>query len=72
MKLENLCHLKFIFMPGVFWKASLALKNTKVSITSRERQWDKIPQSRLRAACDGFIGRLKTIICGKGGQFEQI
>lgn len=36
------------------------------------REWDKIPQSHFRAACDGFIGRLKAIVRAKGGQFEQI
>lgn len=36
------------------------------------REWAKIPQSHLRAACDGFIGRLKAIIHAKGDQFEQI
>ena len=35
-------------------------------------QWDKIPQSHFRAACGGFIGRLKVIIHTKGGQCEQI
>lgn len=35
------------------------------------RQWNKIPQSHFRAACDGFIGRLKAIIRAKGGHFEQ-
>lgn len=36
------------------------------------REWAKIPQSHFRAACDGFVGRLKAIIRAKGGQFEQI
>ena len=36
------------------------------------RQWDKIPQSHFRSACDGFIDHLKAIIRAKGGQFEQI
>ena len=36
------------------------------------RQWDKIPQSHFRAACDGFIDRLKAIIRAKVGQLEQI
>ena len=36
------------------------------------REWAKIPQSNIRAACDGFIGRLKAIIRAKGDQFEQI
>ena len=35
------------------------------------RQWDKIPQSHFRAACDGLTDRLKAIIRAKGGQFEQ-
>ena len=29
------------------------------------REWVKIPQSNIRAACDGFIGRLKAIIRAK-------
>ena len=36
------------------------------------RQWDKIPQSHFRAACDDVIDSLKAIIRAKGGQFEQI
>ena len=34
------------------------------------REWAKIPQSNIRAACDGFIGRLKAIIRAKDDQFE--
>lgn len=40
--------------------------------TALRREWAKIPQSHFRAACDGFVGRLKAIIRAKGGQFEQI
>ena len=36
------------------------------------RQWHKTPQSHFRAAYDGFIDRLKAIVCAKDGQFEQI
>ena len=36
------------------------------------REWAKIPQSNIRTACDGFIGRLKAIIRVKADQFEQI
>lgn len=35
------------------------------------REWAHIPQSHLRAACDGFIGRLKAIIQAKGGHIEN-
>ena len=61
-------------VPWVFWKAKLALKNTKVSITSKKalrRQWNKIPQSHFRAACDGFIDRVKAIIRAKGGHSNK-
>lgn len=40
--------------------------------TALRREWAKIPQSHFRAACDGFVCRLKAIIRTKGGQFEQI
>ena len=36
------------------------------------RKCAKIPQSNIRAACEGFIGRLKAIIRAKSYQFEQI
>lgn len=35
------------------------------------REWSKIPQSHFRAACDGFVGRLKAVIRAKGAQFEK-
>lgn len=35
------------------------------------REWAKIPQSHLRAACDAFIDRLKAIIRAKGGHIEN-
>lgn len=36
------------------------------------REWAKIPQSQLRAACDGFVSRLKAIIKAKGGHIENL
>ena len=52
-------------------ESRVLIRNTKVPTTLRG-EWTKIPQNHLRAACNGFIGRLKTIIRTKYGQFEQI
>ncbi|CAK9825624.1 Transposable element Tc3 transposase [Anthophora retusa] len=35
------------------------------------REWKKIPQTHLRAACDSFFHRLDEIIRAKGGYIEQ-
>ena len=35
------------------------------------REWAKIPQNHLRAACDGFLGRLKAIIRAKGDHIKN-
>ena len=35
------------------------------------REWAKIPQNHFRAACDGFIGRLKAIIRAEGEHIEN-
>lgn len=35
------------------------------------REWNRIPQSHLRAACDAFVERLDAIIRAKGGHIEQ-
>lgn len=35
------------------------------------REWAKIPASHIRAACDSFFDRLKTIVKVKGGHIEQ-
>lgn len=42
-----------------------ALKN------NLRREWAKIPQSHVRAACDAFITRLDSIVRAKGGYIEQ-
>lgn len=34
------------------------------------REWAKVPQVHLRAACDSFIGRLKAIVAAGGGHIE--
>lgn len=34
------------------------------------REWDRIPQGHIRAACDAFIRRLRAIIRAKGEQIE--
>lgn len=35
------------------------------------REWKRIPQTHLRAACDAFVGRLEAVIRAKGGHIEQ-
>lgn len=34
------------------------------------REWAKIPQDHIRAACDSFFDRLKAIVKAKGGHIE--
>lgn len=34
------------------------------------REWNRIPQAHVRAACNSFIGRLEAIIKRKGGHIE--
>lgn len=38
---------------------------------SLHREWQRIPQSHLRAACDAFITRLNDIVKAKGNQIEN-
>lgn len=37
---------------------------------SLQREWNRIPQSHIRAACDAFIRRLDDVIRAKGGYIE--
>ena len=34
------------------------------------REWAKIPQDHIRAACNSFFDRLKTLVKAKGGYVE--
>lgn len=36
------------------------------------REWKRIPESHIRAACNSFIGRLTAIIKAKGQQIEML
>lgn len=38
---------------------------------SLQREWNRIPQAHIRAACDAFIGRINDVIRAKGGHIEQ-
>lgn len=46
---------------------STTLKDLKRKL---QREWDLIPQKELRAACEGFEGRLKAVVKNKGGHVE--
>ena len=35
-----------------------------------KKEWDAIHQEQIRAACDAFVGRLKTVVRNKGGYIE--
>jgi len=35
-----------------------------------KREWAKIPQDHIRAACNSFFDRLKAIVKAKGGHIE--
>ena len=61
------------FYTGGFLKSKVGTKkykNVDQLKKALRRQWDKIPQSYFRTACDGFIDRLNAIIRAKGGQIE--
>ena len=34
------------------------------------KEWDAIPQEKLRAVCDSFLDRLKAIVMNKGSYIE--
>lgn len=36
------------------------------------REWKRIPQAHIRAACDVFIDRLKAIVRAKGDHIENM
>lgn len=36
------------------------------------REWKRIPQAHIRAACESFVGRLTDVIRAKGQQIEQM
>lgn len=36
------------------------------------REWKKIPQDHISAACDSFVSRLKAIVRAKGGHIENL
>lgn len=45
-------------------------KTVKQLITRLCREWDRIPDHVIRAACEAFEGRLRKIINAKGGHIE--
>ena len=47
-------------------------KHTSMGVLKKSivREWAKIPQDHIRAACNSFIDRLKAIVKAKGGHIE--
>lgn len=37
-----------------------------------QREWRKLPQNQIRAACDSFFDRLRAIVKAKGGHIENL